>query len=140
MGSISMKPASSLNVMGDGGDTAQREGMYCGLVCGPRRVMLHEPWPHERTLKFAEVMQGLEIGQSGEFRRHPTTVERSKRSVPGPNGALVAAMGVHDDKERLERFLSRTQKTQLVRSERDLMGDPVHRNLVSRARDQEPNG
>jgi hypothetical protein len=122
----------------DGGDSAQREGMYW-LAVRVRETILHDPWPHQRTLSFEQVMQALEVDRSGTFRRHPTHWNDPKDLSRDQTVPLVAAMGVNNDKERLERFYRELRRRNWFAQNGDLMGDPVNRNLVRRARDEEPS-
>lgn len=123
---------------GDGGDTAQREGMYW-LGVWVRQTQLHMPWPQTRSLSYEDVMARLEIGSSGEFRRHPNQWNDPKDLSRDQTVPLVAAMGVHDDRDRLERFYRELRRRNWFAQNGDIMGDPVNRNLVRRARNEEPS-
>lgn len=123
---------------GDGGDSAQREGMYW-LALAVRQRELKEPWPHPRRLRYEEVMSLLEVEKKGEFRRNPVNWSDPKDFSRDQTVPIVAAMGALNDKERLERFYRELRRRNWFAQNHDLMGDPVHRNLVARARDQDPN-
>jgi hypothetical protein len=110
----------------DGGDTAQREGMYwlgnwvrmnapalesLGKTKDSRR------YGAPREVTYTKVMDYLEEpGKTGRFRRHPTqTKEIGQPPFRGPMNdpkttsrdqliPLIAAMGVHNDYVRLDRF------------------------------------
>jgi hypothetical protein len=123
---------------GDGGDSAQREGMYW-LASTVREQQLKDPWPNSRRLQYEGVMSLLEIAHTGEFRRNPVKWNDPKDFSRDQTVPLVAAMGVRNDRDRLERFYRELRRRNWFAQNGDLMGDPVHRNLVARARDEEPN-
>jgi hypothetical protein len=90
---------------GDGGDTAQREG-WIWFAEWYHRTILGVPPTWTPALSFQKTLDLLELGTTGEFRRHPTqpgfpsdpdTFSRDQ-IIP-----LVAAMGVHGDTQRLLR-------------------------------------
>ena len=101
--------------------------------CVGRNYMSHE----RRSFGYQSVMTKLEIGHTGEFRRHPTKWSDPKDFSRDQTVPLVAAMGVHDDYERLERFYRELRRRNwFAQNGRDIMTDPVHRNLVYRARNE----
>src|SRR5262249_12740595 len=100
---------------------------------------LHLPWAQSRTLNYERVMSQLEIGRSGEFRRNPVQWNDPKDFSRDQTVPLVAAMGVHDDGERLERFYRELRRRNWFAQNGDIMGDPVNRNLIHRARNEEPS-
>ena len=125
----------------DGGDTAQREGWYWFGTWVRSSNFLNQPWPISRRLSFTEVMDQLEIGQTGTFRRHPGTANDPRDFSRDQTIPIVAAMGVRNDGARLQRFYHELRRRNwMAQNGRDAMWDPVNRNLVARARNEEPNG
>lgn len=99
----------------DGGDTAQREGMYWFGTWMWQHDLGLGKFGKVRTLnKFQKAISYLEVGKTGQFRRHPTQTqngfnlpEKTSRDQLIP---LIAAMGVHRDFQRLDRLRDRIQK------------------------------
>jgi len=123
----------------DGGDTAQREGWYWFGRWVRGSNFLNQPWPIERQFSFDRVMSQLEIGQTGTFRRHPEKGDPNDfsrdQTIP-----IVAAMGVHNDNARLQRFYQELRRRNwMAQNGRDPMWDPVNRNFVARARNEDPS-
>lgn len=101
----------------DGADTAQREGMYWlgqWVRVNVLRIARYGTPPTDVT--FGQVMDLLEQGKTGRFRRHPTQTRLiGEGKYRGPINdpitmsrdqvvPLIAAMGVHKDYVRLDRF------------------------------------
>lgn len=117
----------------DGGDTTQREGFVrfglhllekAGITIN---LAAPSPWPN--------VLAHLEVGKSGEFRRHPnkdqwwSDPQKFSRDQQTP---LVAALGALGPREVLDRlwnaFVARGRKCQNGDA-----GGPDHQNLFRRA-------
>jgi hypothetical protein len=122
---------------GNGGDTAQREG-WAWLGAWVRLNILKKPWPVERKLSFTDTMALLEMDQSGTFRRNPdprwNSLQDFSRDQTIP---IVAAMGVWNDQQRLDRFWQKTVSRSYRAQNGDLMG-PGGVNLFLRARNSQP--
>jgi len=121
---------------GDGGDTAQREGMFW-LASWVRDNVLHDPWTKKRQLAFASVMKFLELAETGTFWRHPVQWNNPKDFSRDQTIPVVAAMGVHGDTDRYERFYRELRRRNWTAQNGDVMWDPLHRNLVRRGRNEE---
>jgi hypothetical protein len=128
---------------GDGGDTAQREG-WAWFGSWVRSEKMHDPWKVSFPISFSNTMNLLEVGNTGQFRRHPTQPEwRSD-----PNGfsrdqliPLIAAMGVKGDTDRIQRSWDAIKPCfvffRCVQGTNDLvMPDLI--NLYKRALNQDP--
>jgi hypothetical protein len=121
----------------DGGDTAQREGMYWLGQWVRTSNHLNGTWyGSPRKVSFAQVMDHLEHQKTGRFRRHPTQSpwsdpDRTSRDQVVP---LVAAMGVHNDFERLRRFHDRLSADGFLINKDTLI---AYQEYIKRARDQE---
>jgi len=138
----------------DGGDTAQREGMYwlgnwfrmnapelksLGSTSDARR------YGKLRPITFIDVMDALEEpGKTGRFRRHPTQTKeigegpfRGRMNDPKTTSRdqlmpLIAAMGMYKDYERLDRFRDKLrQGTYFVNKDFLLLSE----EFIKRARD-----
>jgi hypothetical protein len=103
----------------DGGDTAQREGMYWLGQWVLVNALKRQPYGRQRPIEFTQVMKHLEYQTSGRFRRHPTQTRligegKYRGPINDPKTTsrdqvvpLIAAMGVHKDFVRLDRFRDR---------------------------------
>jgi len=98
----------------DGGDTAQREGMYWFGTWVWRHDLGLGAFGKPRGITLERVLNHLEVGQTGQFRRHPTQTqdglnlpEKTSRDQLIP---LIAAMGVHGDHARLDRLRDKISK------------------------------
>ena len=95
----------------DGGDTAQREGWYW-LGVWIRRTILNDPWPVQRKLTFAQVLDLLEPNRNGIFYRHPNLkpwnnpFDKEYGFSRDQMVSLVAAMGVWGFNDRIRRLWS----------------------------------
>jgi hypothetical protein len=125
----------------DGGDTAQREGWYWFGTWLRENPPINERWPMNRERSYDEVLTLLEIGKTGEFRRHPDPRwAQSSDFTRDQTVPLVAAMAVHDDRDRLQRFYHELRRRNwFAQKKGDTLADPVHRNLIRRARNEKPN-
>ncbi len=98
----------------DGGDTAQREGMYwLGLWMWKNDLGLGQ-FGKKRKLNFEQVLNYLEDGKTGKFRRHPTQTQNGF-NLPGKTSRdqlvpLIASMGVNRDFIRLDRLRDRIRR------------------------------
>lgn len=122
---------------GDGGDTAQREGfVWFGLYLRRTKLSLEDPPYVGLKLSFKDTISLLEIGQSGEFRRHPEPAQwwsDPKKFSRDQQIPIVAALGALELKEPLERLWTATVKRGRVCQNGDAVG-PDHYNLFQRAR------
>ncbi len=121
----------------DGGDTAQREGMYWfGTWMWQNNLGLGR-FGGTRQLNFERVLNYLEDGKTGRFRRHPTQTqngynlpEKTSRDQLIP---LIAAMGVYRDFQRLDRLRDRIhQKFYFVNSDWLLFFDEYLKRALDR--------
>jgi hypothetical protein len=123
----------------DGGDTAQREGWYWLGRTVRTANNLGTAWP-ERDLPFEQVMTKLEIGKTGTFRRNPDKWNDPADFTRDQTVPIVAAMGIRNDKLRLQRFYQELRRRNwFAQKQGDEMTTPIYRNLVARARDEAPN-
>lgn len=121
---------------GDGGDTAQREG-WAWFGSWIREQKLGNKWSVNRCITFQETMSLLEIGQTGTFCRNPDKYNAPQDFSRDQTIPIVAAMGLWQDKARLDRFWSRTQaRNYTTQNGESLRPDGV--NLFQRARGIKP--
>jgi len=129
---------------GDGGDTAQREG-WAWLGVWVRMYLLKNPWSKNLPVDLAGTLDLLEVGRTGEFRRHPT--QGGWKSDPNSFSRdqlvpLLAAMGVWGDAPRALRSWNAVRPCNVVwkciQGTSDVVG-PDLVNLYKRAMDQMPN-
>jgi hypothetical protein len=121
---------------GDGGDTAQREG-WAWFGSWIRERVLNDPWHVRRSLTFEQAMNFLEIGKTGTFRRHPDQWSDPKDFSRDQTIPIVAALGVWEDYERLNRLWTKTTERHHRAQNGDLIAPDVA-NLFDRARDIKP--
>jgi hypothetical protein len=123
---------------GDGGDTAQREG-WAWFGAWIRANLLNNPWAVQRSVTFSQVMEMLEAGKSGLFRRHPDQYNATNDFSRDQTIPLAAAMGVYNDTERLNRMwkgiVDRGYKAQ---NDRDIISFE-YVGLFARARGADPH-
>jgi len=125
-----------VQVNGDGGDTAQREGWaWLGSWV---REKLNKPWEFKRTISFPQVMALLEDGQSGVLRRHPDQWNKPQDFSRDQTIPIVAALGVWNDKQRLQRLWEKTQARNFLAQNGDMLL-PEHVNLFQRALGNSPS-
>jgi len=119
----------------DGGDTAQREGMYW-LGNWVRINDLHiERYGGLRKINFAQVMDLLEDDQkTGRFRRHPTQQKWKdpKEMSRDQLIPLIAAMGVNRDFVRIDRFRDRLRQDSYFVNKDSML---LFEEFIKRARD-----
>jgi hypothetical protein len=132
-----------VQVDGDGGDTAQREG-WAWFGSWIRDNVLHNPWDVKRLVPntnepftFEKTMAFLEVDQTGVFRRHPDQWNDPKDFSRDQTIPIVAAMGVWNDKARLDRLWNRTKGRNYLAQNGDLIS-PEAINLFDRARGEQP--
>lgn len=123
----------------DGGDSAQREGWYWLGIWVRSYYKIGTPWP-TRSLTFQQVMNKLEIGQTGTFRRNPDKWNDPEDFTRDQTLPIVAAMGVNNDSARLQRFYHELRRRNWFAQRRgDEMTTPIYRNFIARARNEKPN-
>jgi hypothetical protein len=120
----------------DGGDTAQREGMYWLANWVRVNPLGIQPYGATRSVTFTKVMDQLEQGRTGEFRRHPTQPGWSdpKEISRDQLIPLIAAMGVQNDFVRLDRFRDRLRQGIYFVNKDFLL---LYEEFIKRARDRD---
>jgi hypothetical protein len=121
----------------DGGDTAQREGMYWLGNWVRTNDLLIEAYGGQRKIIFTQVMDFLEDTQkTGRFRRHPTQPKwKDPKDISRDQLIpLIAAMGVYKDFVRLDRFRDRVRQNIYFVNKDFLL---FFEEFIKRARDQD---
>ena len=121
----------------DGGDTAQREGMYWLGNWVRTNALQIERYGGPRKVSFTQVMDLLEDDQkTGRFRRHPTQQQwKDPKDISRDQLIpLIAAMGVNKDFARLDRFRDSVRQNIYFVNKDFLL---FFEEFIKRARDQD---
>jgi hypothetical protein len=92
---------------GDGGDTAQRTGMYYYLLWVWEQMGLSIlGWPLPLPEDFERALRKLEINETGIFIRHPDMWNSPSDFSRDQQTPLIIAMGAYKSYDRLERMFA----------------------------------
>ena len=121
---------------GDGGDTAQRQGlMWAGIFI--REQVLGLKWHLTPPIKFEASLSLLEPGSSGEFVRHPVQWNDPQDFSRDQSIPIIAAMGLWLQLDPLRRMWDKT-KARFFRFQNGDLCFFEHVNLFRRALGEKP--